>query len=116
MPKKLTNAEQAANEITKYSHSACPMLRVPKKIKPGRVLYHNHVMHTVDMPNSLNGFRCWTQPASRPVLDGFAECPCGYAGLPHYAHKDHIKATKGKAKTTEHMIKVGAFSKDWGKR
>jgi hypothetical protein len=79
---------------------------LPKTIKPGRFLHHNHIMHTVDMSNGVNGFRCWTNSF---VSNGFAKCPCGWSGLPHYALKEHIKATKGKAKTIKQMVKAGAF-------
>jgi hypothetical protein len=101
MPKELTN-----EEMLKDHREACPLGHVPTKIKPGRVLYHNHIMHTATMGHGTNGFRCWTQSASSPILPGFAKCQCGWSGLPHYAHKDVAKA---KAKTMEQMIKVGAF-------
>jgi len=32
---------------------------VPKSVGAGRVLMHNHVRHTVDMPCGVNGFRAW---------------------------------------------------------
>ena len=48
--------------------------------KRGRVLVHNHVMHTVDMYNGENGFRYWTQKASPDLV----RCKCGWSGLPHY--------------------------------
>ena len=38
---------------------------IPKTIKPDRVLAHNHIMHTVDMPLGVNGFRAWTWPKAR---------------------------------------------------
>jgi hypothetical protein len=66
---------------------------VPKSVGAGRVLCHNHVQHTVDMPCGANGFRAWTD--TKPPA-GFVKCPCGWSGLPHYAHRDHVKATKGK--------------------
>jgi hypothetical protein len=35
---------------------------VPRKPLPnGRMLVHNHIAHTKDMPASLQGFRFWTQ-------------------------------------------------------
>lgn len=39
---------------------------VPKSVSVGRVLMHNHVRHSLDMPSGLNGFRAWTdvKPAS----------------------------------------------------
>jgi hypothetical protein len=47
---------------------------VPKSIGPGRKLMHNHVIHTVDMPVGVNGFRAWTDTK---VPAGFIRCPCG---------------------------------------
>jgi hypothetical protein len=37
-------------------------LAMPRKNSAGRVLAHNRVRHTLDMPNGRNGFRCWTWP------------------------------------------------------
>ena len=54
---------------------------VPRSVSPGRVLMHNHVQHTVDMPVGLNGFRAWTDASPPPT---FEECKCGWSGLPHY--------------------------------
>jgi hypothetical protein len=57
---------------------------VPKSVGAGRVLCHNHVRHTVDMPCGLNGFRAWTcEAVEKPK--GFVKCNCGWSGLPHYA-------------------------------
>jgi hypothetical protein len=66
---------------------------VPRRISPGRVLMHNHVKHTINMPHGLNGFRAWTD--DKPPK-GFIKCPCGWSGLPHYAERGHVKGTKGK--------------------
>ena len=63
-------------------------MRVPKSVAAGRVLCHNHIRHTVDMPCGVNAFRAWTD--NKPP-SGFVECPCGWSGLPHYAHRDHVK-------------------------
>ena len=48
-------------------------LVMPRKISQGRVLAHNRVRHTVDMPNGRNGFRCWKwwPRASLYLLMGF---------------------------------------------
>lgn len=56
---------------------------MPRKISTGRVLAHNRVRHTVDMPNGRNGFRCWTWPQGK-VPRNFKLCKCGWSGLPHY--------------------------------
>jgi hypothetical protein len=55
---------------------------VPKSVKAGRKLMHNHIIHTVDMPCGVNGFRAWTDTK---VTAGFVKCNCGWPGLPHYA-------------------------------
>jgi len=58
---------------------------VPRKPLPeGRVLVHNHIAHTKDMPAGVHGFRFWTQKTepNRLVL-----CKCGWQGLTHY----HVK-------------------------
>jgi len=69
---------------------------VPKSVKSGRKLMHNAVMHTIDMRSGVNGFRAWTDTE---VPTGFVKCPCGWSGLPHYASRGHVKATKGKCAT-----------------
>ncbi len=55
-------------------------LVMPRKISQGRVLAHNRVRHTVDMPNGRNGFRCWTWPQGN-VPRNFKRCKCGWSGL-----------------------------------
>ena len=60
---------------------------IPKSVGAGRVLCHNHVQHTIDMPCGLNGFRAWTDSELPP---GFVKCPCGWSALPHYAHRQHV--------------------------
>jgi hypothetical protein len=61
----------------------------PRKIPPGRVLMHNHVLHGPHWPIGINGFRAWT--ALKPY-DGYVLCPCGWAGLEHYARDDFVEA------------------------
>jgi hypothetical protein len=63
---------------------------VPTKVPKGRVLAHNHILHTVDMPNGENGFRCWTWPKDK-VPRTFKRCKCGWSGLPHYRMKGETK-------------------------
>jgi hypothetical protein len=60
---------------------------IPKSVGAGRVLCHNHVQHTIDMPCGLNGFRAWTDSEPPP---GFVKCPCGWSALPHYAYRQHV--------------------------
>lgn len=65
----------------------------PRKVPAGRVLAHNWVRHTVDMPHGINGFRCWTW-AKGTQPRHFLRCNCGWAGLPHYAERDVAKTYK----------------------
>jgi hypothetical protein len=54
---------------------------IPRSIPAGRVLVHNHIMHSVDTPCGVNGFRAWTDaPDSARLLP----CDCGWSGLPHF--------------------------------
>jgi hypothetical protein len=80
--------EAGAIMITRYIN----MLTVPKSVGPGRVLCHNHVQHTVDMPCGLNGFRAWTCDAAEKP-QGFVKCGCGWSGLPHCALR-HLNRTR----------------------
>jgi hypothetical protein len=52
------------------------------------VLAHNVVVHGPDWPVDINGFRAWTATQPPP---GFVLCPCGYAGLEHYADADFVQ-------------------------
>jgi hypothetical protein len=54
--------------------------RIPRQLKNGRVLVHNHIWHTKDMPIGVNGFRAWTQARAPNLI----VCKCGWAGVPHY--------------------------------
>jgi hypothetical protein len=56
--------------------------RVQEAHRRRRVLMHNHVRHSVDMPCGVNGFRAWTDDMPQP---GFKPCRCGWSGLPHYS-------------------------------
>jgi hypothetical protein len=60
---------------------------VPRSIPKRQVLCHNDIQHWPNMPCGVNGFRAWTE--AEPPKD-FVKCPCGYAGLPHYAARDHV--------------------------
>ena len=55
--------------------------RSPDKLLEGHVLVHNHIKHTVDMPDDLQGFRCWTQMDNKEEL---IRCGCGWRGVEHY--------------------------------
>jgi len=72
----------------------------PKSIGADRVLAHNHVQHTVDMPHGMNGFRAWTWKKGE-VPSGFVKCKCGYAGLPHL----HLRGASNKCVTWKEIHK-----------
>jgi len=67
--------------------------RIPKSVGRGRVLMHNHIRHSIDMPCGVNGFRAWRDTTPPP---GFVKCPCGWSGLPHYAAYSHVEVTEGR--------------------
>ena len=63
---------------------------IPKEIPPGRVLMHANVAFAGDRTRiGDQGFRAFT--ATKP-LDKFVPCPCGWSGLPHYAHARIVAA------------------------
>jgi hypothetical protein len=57
-------------------------LPLPDKLPKGHVLVHNHIKHTVDMPDGLNGFRCWTQDMDNK--EELIRCGCGWRSVEHY--------------------------------
>ena len=61
---------------------------VAKSVGAGRVLMHNNIRHTIDMPCGVNGFRGWTDV--KP-WSGFKRCHCGWSGLPHYSRFPNYK-------------------------
>jgi hypothetical protein len=61
---------------------------VPRTVGKGRVLMHNHIRHSIDMPCGVNGFRAWTDTKKLP---GFKRCQCGWSGLPHYSRSPDYK-------------------------
>ena len=69
--------------MSKRSYDMRYYSRVPHKLKANRILAHNHVRHTKDMPSGVNGFRFWTQKRE----SGWVRCNCGWQGVPHYCAK-----------------------------
>jgi hypothetical protein len=63
---------------------------------------HNHVLHGPNWPTGPNGFRAWTD--MKPPL-GFVACPCGWAGLPHYAPEDHVQAYRDNPERYQRGVK-----------
>jgi hypothetical protein len=61
---------------------------LPRRVPRGRVLMHNQIRHGPQWPTGINGFRAWW--AAKPH-EGFVPCPCGWAGLPHYAAADYVE-------------------------
>jgi hypothetical protein len=58
--------------------------RLRKNLAKGRVIVHNQIAHTKDMPIGVNGFRCWTQLPNAKLL---TLCKCGWGDFEHY----HVK-------------------------
>jgi hypothetical protein len=54
--------------------------RWPDKLPKGRVLVHNHVMHTTETRHGERGFHCWTQQMDKRLV----RCRCGWRGVDHY--------------------------------
>jgi hypothetical protein len=87
---------------------------------------HNDVLHGPNWPTGPNGFCAWTD--NKPP-EGFAPCPCGWAGLPHYAAKGHVQSYRDdpdryqrRVKHQEWRRKKGTLEEDlsaglnkWGK-
>jgi hypothetical protein len=46
-----------------------PRVTVPHSVAEERVLAHNHIQHTIDMPCGVNGFRSWTWPKGKQPRD-----------------------------------------------
>ena len=78
---------------------------VPRKVPPGRVLMHNYIGHGPYWGVGINGFRAWA--ADKPP-EGFVLCPCGYAGLKHYAPKKHVAGWRDpkRRKATERWVRA----------
>jgi hypothetical protein len=99
---------------------------VPRKLKYGYVLCHNHMMHTDDMPCGVGGFRAWFNPEGPPT--DFIECRCGWSGMPHYAYRARVRSkcatwyqiarraldyTPGEARQFERLLKrLGPYQID----
>jgi hypothetical protein len=80
-------------EMNKYLN------KFPTSVPSGKVMMHNHVRHTIDMPLGLNGFRAWIDTA--PPNEEFKPCHCGWSNLPHYSVRPDtpcLKAVKGMSK------------------
>jgi hypothetical protein len=95
-------------ERTREEYGIRYISHVPKKIPPGRVLMHNHIMHGPNWPSGINGFRFWT--GTKPY-DGFVPCPCGWAGLKHYAAKPYVTSYRNNPE--KHRRWVRAEEKRW---
>jgi hypothetical protein len=65
-----------------YIHSTV----LPRKIKPGLILVHNHARHGLKTKVGVNGFRAWWELANK-LSDTLEECDCGWSGLVHYRVK-----------------------------
>ena len=57
---------------------------IPRTMRAGCVLVHNHIRHEVDTSPGYNGFRAWWTSADEPEPPSLVACTCGWSGLPHY--------------------------------
>jgi hypothetical protein len=62
---------------------------IPRTIKQGRILAHNHVVHTPTTLPGVNGFRAWTEHEETLNEGKMISCDCGWSGLPHYKMNLH---------------------------
>jgi len=68
------------------------------------VIVHNHILHTVDMPHGVNGFRYWRSPHSR---EHHALCRCGWR--PDLGRHYRIRGTSGaKCISAEELERIEA--------
>jgi hypothetical protein len=84
---------------------------LPRKVPPGKFLHHNHVIHGPGWGVGINGFRAWIAPKCFP---GFVRCPCGWAGLKHYALKDHVECYRNPTEMKRMQRWVRSEEKRWG--
>jgi hypothetical protein len=106
MTKQNAKAQQAWKELGKkarqhtleFAVRYCGLHPPRKPLPKGRVLVHNHIAHTKDMPLGLNGFRVWTQKADPMSLE---LCRCGWQGVTHY----HFKGESHKSFTPAQLEK-----------
>ena len=93
----------------RYCTMADCIAGLPIEVPSGRVLAHNHIWHHAEMPSGLNGFRFWTSPKGKQPKH-FVPCPCGWAGLPHYAARDYVKASGGRCMSDEEFEKLNGYT------
>jgi len=92
------------------------LVALPKSVSAHRVLVHNHIQHTTDMPVGLNGFRAWTQLPDYAKLDA---CNCGWSGFPHYKVRGIWSGTSVSGTYLEFLAKqeaedvAGEFTGPW---
>jgi hypothetical protein len=83
---------------------------LPRTITAGRVLMHNHITHGRGWGCGINGFRAWSDVKPPP---GFVLCPCGWAGLKHYARRDHVAAWRDPTDRRRMQRWVRAEERSW---
>jgi hypothetical protein len=59
------------------------LVTIPRKLRPGEVLVHNHVKPQAFI--GLNGFRAWTQK----VTDDLEPCTCDMGGADMHGQKHY---------------------------
>ena len=72
------------------------------RIEKGNVLVHNQVLHGVDTPLGLHGFRAWQQAPSKDL----EKCTCGWAPQlgTHYRVKRTLLPNHSTLQRIETMI------------
>jgi hypothetical protein len=73
---------------------------------------HSDVIHGPNWPCGINGFRAWTD--DKPP-EAFVPCPCGWAGLPHYADEAHVQRYRYDPKGYQRRAKYQEWqwAKNW---
>jgi hypothetical protein len=74
-------------ELTNPYHVRYVGRFIPKSVREGRILVHNHVRHTPTMQPRVNGFRAWTEDEGVLKEGKRVLCDCGWSGLTHYKVK-----------------------------
>jgi hypothetical protein len=74
---------------------------------------HNDVSHGPNWTTGPNGFRAWTDDNAP---EGFVPCPCGWAGLQHYAPESHVQAYRDNPGRYKRAVKQleGRHAAMWG--
>jgi hypothetical protein len=106
----LRDIRNRLRDIRKVYKTRYLSVGLPRSVPEGRVLMHNHIIHGPNWPTGPNGFLAWT--AIMPY-EGFVRCPCGWAGLPHYAMRGHVQAYR--ENPDRYRRRVRYVERRWGR-